>query len=97
MDEADRETDFATVLDKAVSPAVEMCERMGDKRRANAGPGSQATGSADGEAGGKAGMGIKGSLGEWERDVFMINCLGYLQVRTISPERAEEKEKLSRI
>jgi hypothetical protein len=74
VDEADRQVDFATVLDKAVSPAVEMCERMGDMRRANAGSASGAAGASTGEGG------TVYSQGEWERDIFMINCLGYLQV-----------------
>jgi hypothetical protein len=52
VDESERETDFAKLLEKAVGPAVEMCERM-------------------------AGL---GRGGEWEKDIFLINCLGYLQV-----------------
>lgn len=56
VDESDRanDEDFAKLLEKAVDPAVEMCERMADMR--------------------------KGSGGDWERDIFLINCLGYLQV-----------------
>lgn len=80
VDEADRESDFATVLNKAVSPAVEMCERMGDMRRAHAGQVSGQAGGEGGVAGGKEGGKGLYSQGEWERDVFMINCLGYLQV-----------------
>ena len=56
VDESDRvnDEDFAKMLEKAVDPAVEMCEKMADMR--------------------------KGSGGDWERDIFLINCLGYLQV-----------------
>jgi hypothetical protein len=56
VDESDRanDEDFAKLLEKAVDPAVEMCERMADMR--------------------------KGNGGDWERDIFLINCLGYLQV-----------------
>ena len=56
VDESDRanDEDFARLLEKAVDPAVEMCERMADMR--------------------------KGNGGDWERDIFLINCLGYLQV-----------------
>ncbi|RSH94849.1 Golgi transport complex subunit 6 [Saitozyma podzolica] len=51
VDESERETDFAKLLEKAVDPAVEMCNKMAEMR--------------------------KGS--EWERDIFLINCLGYLE------------------
>ena len=56
VDASDRvnDEDFAKMLEKAVDPAVEMCEKMADMR--------------------------KGSGGDWERDIFLINCLGYLQV-----------------
>ena len=55
VDAADRSTDahFANLLEKAVDPAVEMCERMAELRK----------GSTD-----------------WDKDIFLINCLGYLQV-----------------
>ncbi|KAK4686174.1 conserved oligomeric Golgi complex subunit 6, partial [Tremellales sp. Uapishka_1] len=50
VDETERETDFAKLLEAAVDPAVKMCEKMAEMRS-----------------------------GEWDRDVFLINCLGYLQ------------------
>lgn len=53
VDAAERETDFAKLLDAAVDPAVEMCERMADLR--------------------------KSTSGTWDRDVFLVNCLEYLQ------------------
>lgn len=53
VDASERETDFAKLLDAAVDPAVEMCERMADLRKN--------TGST------------------WDRDVFLVNCLEYLQ------------------
>lgn len=53
VDASERETDFAKLLDAAVDPAVEMCERMADLRKN--------TGST------------------WNRDVFLVNCLEYLQ------------------
>ena len=59
MDEDERETDFAKLLEKAVDPAVEMCERM-------------------------AGL---GKIGDWERDIFLMNCLGYVQVGVMIPAR----------
>lgn len=62
VDAQDRADDFETVLDKSLSPALEMCERMGEMRTSDA----------------------------WDRDVFMINCIGYLQVslwRGLSGER----------
>ena len=54
VDPSDRltDTDFAKLLEKAVDPAVEMCERMAELRR--------------------------GATG-WDKDIFLINCLGYLQ------------------
>ncbi|OXG10479.1 hypothetical protein C366_06721 [Cryptococcus neoformans Tu401-1] len=57
VDPAEREsdTDLAKLLDKAIVPCVEMCERMAEMRR--------------GKSGG----------GEWERDIFMVNSLGYLE------------------
>ncbi|WVQ78637.1 hypothetical protein IAT38_000724 [Cryptococcus sp. DSM 104549] len=57
--------DLEKLLEKSVGPCVEMCERMGEMRRAAGGAGD-----------GKDGMRGKG---EWERDVFMVNCLGYLE------------------
>lgn len=89
MDEDDREKDFADVLEKALDPAIEMCERMGEMRRAGAGPGSGANASTNNpSAQAGQGAGEEGSSknlhaysqGDWERDIFMINCLGYLQV-----------------
>ncbi|KAK8861721.1 hypothetical protein IAR55_002544 [Kwoniella newhampshirensis] len=55
VDPAERESDadLAKLLEKAVNPCVEMCERMAEMR--------------------------KGTGGEWDRDVFMVNCLGYLE------------------
>ena len=41
------------LLEKAVDPAVEMCERMAELSK----------GATD-----------------WDKDIFLINCLGYLQV-----------------
>ena len=69
VDESDRanDEDFAKLLEKAVDPAVEMCERMADMR--------------------------KGNGGDWERDIFLINCLGYLQVclaRRFCPKKAND-------
>ena len=93
VDEADREVDFATVLDKAVSPAVEMCERMGDMRRANTSGTPSTSAGGDGAEGGPRVY----SQGEWERDVFMINCLGYLEVRSRSSKRAEHLRMVLRI
>lgn len=57
IDPAERESDedLAKLLDKAIGPCVEMCERMAEMRR--------------GKSGG----------GEWERDIFMVNSLGYLE------------------
>ena len=54
VDPADRlaDADFAKLLEKAVDPAVEMCERMAELR--------------------------KGAT-SWDKDIFLINCLGYLQ------------------
>jgi hypothetical protein len=54
VDAAERETDFARLLNTAVDPAVEMCERMADLR--------------------------KQTTGTWDRDVFLVNCLEYLEV-----------------
>lgn len=54
VDEADRETDFARILEAAVDPPMEMCRRMADLRQ-------------------------KG--GQWDKDIFLINCDLYLQVR----------------
>ncbi|EIW66514.1 hypothetical protein TREMEDRAFT_34802 [Tremella mesenterica DSM 1558] len=56
VDEHDREADFALVLQKAVGPAVEMCEKMAELRKSTA----------------------------WDKDIFLINCLGYLQ-HTLEP------------
>jgi len=54
VDADERETDFAKLLNAAVDPAVEMCERMADLRRTN--------------------------TGSWDKDVFLVNCLEYLEV-----------------
>lgn len=56
VDAEERETDFAKLLDAAVDPAVEMCERMADLRKNTGNTGST-----------------------WDRDVFLVNCLEYLQ------------------
>lgn len=61
VDASERETDFAKLLDAAVDPAVEMCERMADLRKA--------------------------SGGSWDRDVFLVNCLEYLEVSCGDSER----------
>ncbi|BEI79779.1 hypothetical protein CcaverHIS002_0103080 [Cutaneotrichosporon cavernicola] len=60
VDAAERETDFAKLLDAAVDPAVEMCERMADLRKAS------------------------GTNGAWDKDVFLVNCLEYLE-HTLEP------------
>ncbi|CAK9785326.1 uncharacterized protein COLE_06649 [Cutaneotrichosporon oleaginosum] len=60
VDAAERETDFAKLLDAAVDPAVEMCERMADLRKGS------------------------GSNGAWDKDVFLVNCLEYLE-HTLEP------------
>ncbi|ORX35318.1 putative intra-golgi transport-related protein [Kockovaella imperatae] len=54
VDPADRpnDSDFSTLLEKAVDPAIEMCERVADLR--------------------------KGAT-SWDKDIFLINCLGYLE------------------
>ncbi|WOO80503.1 Conserved oligomeric Golgi complex subunit 6 [Vanrija pseudolonga] len=56
VDDAEREGDFAKLLNAAVDPAVEMCERMADLRKQSS-----------------------PSSGAWDRDVFLVNCLEYLQ------------------
>jgi len=55
VDESDRASndDFDKLLEKAVVPSVEMCERMADLRK---------------------------GVTAWDKDIFLINCLGYLQV-----------------
>ncbi|ODN77170.1 hypothetical protein L202_05695 [Cryptococcus amylolentus CBS 6039] len=60
LDPADQasQDEVDKLLDKAVGPCIEMCERMAEMRRSAVG---------------------KGGGGEWERDVFMVNCLGYLE------------------
>lgn len=58
VDASERENDFAKILDAAVDPAVEMCERMADLR--------------------------KNAVGAWDRDVFLVNCLEYLE-HTLEP------------
>ena len=71
VDHSDRPTDndFSRLLEKAVDPAVEMCERVADLR--------------------------KGST-SWDRDIFLINCLGYLEhtleVYPFTKERVEMLE-----
>lgn len=81
VDEADRESDFAKVLDRAVDPVVEMCERMAEMR---------AVPSSGGGSSGSAAVppaGSAGSTAEWEKDIFMVNCLGYLVVSPLPPRR----------
>ncbi|ORY21431.1 putative intra-golgi transport-related protein [Naematelia encephala] len=52
-EERANDASFKLLCEKAVEPAVEMCEKMADMRKNNG--------------------------GEWERDIFLINCLSYLQ------------------
>jgi hypothetical protein len=64
VDAAERETDFAKLLNAAVDPAVEMCERMADMRR-------------------------QGPNGTWDQDVFLVNCLEYLEVSELKSSRGK--------
>ncbi|WVF66103.1 hypothetical protein IAT40_000842 [Kwoniella sp. CBS 6097] len=88
IDPSERESDadLAKLLEKAVEPCVEMCERMAELRKgsssnsSNSGA-SSSFASASGGAGTNASLGgaSGAGAGEWEKDVFMVNCLGYLQ------------------
>lgn len=58
MDASERDATFNEMLEKAVNPAVEMCERMAEL------------------IGGSG----NGNSGAWGKDIFLINCLGFLEV-----------------
>jgi hypothetical protein len=66
VDPEDRDTGgaFSQLLEKAVDPAVEMCERMAELRK----------GATD-----------------WDKDIFLINCLGYLQQTLVSVPFTQER------
>lgn len=66
VDPQDRDSSasFALLLEKAVDPAVEMCERMAELRK----------GATD-----------------WDKDIFLINCLGYLQQTLVSVPFTQER------
>ncbi|OCF45140.1 hypothetical protein I317_00942 [Kwoniella heveanensis CBS 569] len=77
IDPAERESDadLARLLEKAVDPCVEMCERMAELRKGSTSSSGGGAGTSSGAGAGASGAGA----GEWEKDVFMVNCLGYLQ------------------